>query len=56
MEGSGCSLIWVLSWYFSRGNEENQDHFSQDSQPRDRDLNPGPPEYEARVLTNRLRS
>jgi hypothetical protein len=33
------------------GAEENHENFSQDSWSPGRDLNPGPPEYEAGMLT-----
>jgi hypothetical protein len=41
----------VLSWYLPGGSEENHKNLSQDSQSPSQDLNLGPPEYEAGVLT-----
>jgi hypothetical protein len=35
------------------GTEENHENLSQNSQSPGRDLNPGPPKYEAGVLTRR---
>jgi hypothetical protein len=41
----------LLSRNSHGGNEESQKNLSQDSRFRDRDLNPGPQEYEAGALT-----
>jgi hypothetical protein len=41
----------VLSRYMPGQNEENTKNLSQDSRSSGRDLNPGPPKYEAGVLT-----
>jgi hypothetical protein len=41
----------VLSRHSSGESEENHGNFSQDSRYTRRDLNPGPPEYEAGVLS-----
>jgi hypothetical protein len=41
----------VLSWHWPGGNEENHKKLYQDSQYACRDLNPGPPEYKAGMLT-----
>jgi hypothetical protein len=56
VEGSGHGLIFR---YYSgirleglRGTTKN---LSQDSKSLDRDLNPGPPEYQVGVLTTRPR-
>jgi hypothetical protein len=38
------------------GNEENHEELCEDSWSPDRDSNPGPPEYEARLLTIRRHS
>jgi hypothetical protein len=57
-EGSGRGLI--LGYYPGirmEGLRKTTEDFSQDSQSLSRDLNPEPPEYEARMLANRpLRS
>jgi hypothetical protein len=53
MKGSGRGVmqgtIPPLEW----GTEENNENLNQDSRFPGRDLNPGPPEYEAAVLTIR---
>jgi hypothetical protein len=41
-----------LPWNLPGGTKENHENLSQDSQSLGRDLNPGPPEYEADVLTD----
>jgi hypothetical protein len=55
VEGSGRGLI--LRYYPSicLGSEKTHENLSQDSQSPGRDFNPGPPEYEAGVLTARTR-
>jgi hypothetical protein len=40
----------VLSWHSPRGTEENHENLNRDSQSQSRDLNSGPPEYEAGML------
>jgi hypothetical protein len=51
LEGSGMALFKVLSRHSSGGTEENHE------KPRSlgKDLNPGPTEYDAGVLTTRPR-
>jgi hypothetical protein len=44
-------LFKVLAQYSPVGTEKNTKNLSQDSWCLDRDLNRGPPEYEAGVLT-----
>jgi hypothetical protein len=62
MSSKGCGRkrsltnFKVLYHYLPVGTEENDENLSQDSQSPGRDLNPGPPEYEAEVLTTRSRS
>jgi hypothetical protein len=54
VEGSGRGLIQGTTWHLPGGTEENHEKtFSHDSQSPGWDLNPGPPEYEAGVLTSR---
>jgi hypothetical protein len=50
--------LWtsLLSRHSPGWTEENHGSLSQDSWSPLRNLNPGPPEYEAGVLTTRLRS
>jgi hypothetical protein len=43
----------MLSQHLLGGTEENHENLNQDSQSPGRDLNPGPPEYEAEMLTTR---
>jgi hypothetical protein len=50
-----CSDVKVLPHHSSGGPEENHEKLSQDTMSADRDLNPGPPEYEAGALTTRPR-
>jgi hypothetical protein len=45
--------VVVLSHHFPGWNEENRKNSSQDSCSQGQDLNPRPPEYEARMLTIR---
>jgi hypothetical protein len=45
----------VLPRHSSAGSEKNHENFSQYSRSADRDMNPGPPKYEAVVLTIRSR-
>jgi hypothetical protein len=58
-EGCGWKQSWlnfkVLSWRLPGGTEENHKKLSQISWSLGRDLNLGPPEYEAGVLTTRPR-
>jgi hypothetical protein len=50
VEGSGRGLILR---YFPAGTEENHENLSQDSRSPGRNLNLGPPKYEAGLLTTR---
>jgi hypothetical protein len=43
----------LLSWHSPRRTEENHENLNQDIQSPGRDMNPGPSEYEAVVLTTR---
>jgi hypothetical protein len=45
-----CHNFKVLSRNLPGGTEEKHENLSQDSWPPSRDLNPGPPEYEAGVV------
>jgi hypothetical protein len=45
----------LLSWNLPGGTEENHEHLNLDSLSPCRDLNPGPPEYEAGLLTTQPR-
>jgi hypothetical protein len=51
----GRKLSWpnfkARSQHSSEGTEENYKNLSQDSRSTGRDLNQGPPEYQAGVLT-----
>jgi hypothetical protein len=47
------ALFKVLSQHLPGRTGENHENLSQDSLSPDRDLNPGPSEYEAGVLTTR---
>jgi hypothetical protein len=55
MKGFGRKRSWpnfkVLPRKSSGGTKEKQETLSQDSRSPGRDLKPGPPEYEAGVLT-----
>jgi hypothetical protein len=44
----------VLFWNLPGGTQENSKNLSQDSRSPGQDLNPGPPEYGAGVLTTQL--
>jgi hypothetical protein len=52
MKGSGCDLLLVLSHHFPGGTEEYLEN-SEYSRSPGRDLNLGPSECTARVLTSR---
>jgi hypothetical protein len=58
-KGCGRKRSWPNSKALSRnlpgGTEENHEKISQDIRSPGSDLNPGPPEYEAGVLTTRPR-
>jgi hypothetical protein len=45
----------ALSWHLPGGTEENHENLRQGIWSPGRDMNPGPPEYEAGVLTTRPR-
>jgi hypothetical protein len=48
VEEKGRGLIFkILSQHFPGGTEEYHENFRQDSQPPDRNLNPGSSKYEA---------
>jgi hypothetical protein len=49
------TLFQVLSRHLPGGTEKFHENLIQDNNCLARDLNPGPPEYEAGVLTTRLR-
>jgi hypothetical protein len=53
-KGSGRKRSWTFFGAipaFSGETEENHENLSHNSRSPGRDLNPGPPEYEAGVLT-----
>jgi hypothetical protein len=58
-KGFGRKWSWpnfkVLSRHSPGGTEDNHENRSEVSRSSDRDLNPGPPESEAGVLTTRPR-
>jgi hypothetical protein len=58
-KGCGRKRTWPNLRYYPRmcleGLRKTTKHLSQDSRSPGRDLNPGPPEYEAGVLTTRSR-
>jgi hypothetical protein len=43
----------VLTWHFPGDTEENHKNLSQNTQSPGRHFSPGPPKYEAEVLTTR---
>jgi hypothetical protein len=53
--GRGILLRYCFNMYFE-GVRKTTKALSQDSRYSDQDMNPGPPEYEAGVLTTRARS
>jgi hypothetical protein len=61
MNGKECgrNRSWptfkIISQYSHGETEYNHENLSQDTRPRDRDLDPGPSEDEAGVLTTRPR-
>jgi hypothetical protein len=56
VEGSGHGLILRNQFQHLPGRTgENNEQLSQDSLSPGRDLNPGPPQYDAGVLTSRPR-
>jgi hypothetical protein len=48
-----AAVLQALSLNFPKGAEKSHEILSQDSWSPDRYLNPGPPEYEARMLITR---
>jgi hypothetical protein len=48
------AFLKVLSRHLPGGTEENDENLSQNCRSPGRDLSPGPPEYEAGVLTTRF--
>jgi hypothetical protein len=52
MEGSGCGLIFKLLFQNLSGGTEKKHKNCQASRYLGRELNPGPPEYEAGVLAS----
>jgi hypothetical protein len=50
LEGSGCSLIEVLSQHLPGRTEENHEILSNDNRYSDRDSKGARPEYDPRAL------
>jgi hypothetical protein len=55
VEGSGRGLIPGITPEFAGKTEEDHESLSRNSRSPVRDLKPGPPEYEAGLLTTRAR-
>jgi hypothetical protein len=53
VEGSDCGIIISGTIPVFEGTEENHQKLQSGYRSPDRDLKPGPPEYEAGVLTTR---
>jgi hypothetical protein len=50
---AGMAYYEMLLWHLPGGSGENHKNLSQDSLSLSQDLNQGPPEYKAGVLTTR---